>query len=218
MGEHGACLVPDKATILTHCNAGALATAGWGTALGVIYAAAEQGKDIHVYADETRPLMQGARLTSWELQRRGIHVTVICDVAAATVLRDHKVDCVITGADRIAANGDVANKIGTYGVAILAQAHNVPFYVAAPTSTVDLDLASGDLIPIEERAAGEITEGFGRRTVPEGVGVFNPAFDVTPNHLVSAIITEHGIARLPYCDVLQAWGKATPSAVETASS
>ena len=213
MGEHGACLVPDNATILTHCNAGALATAGWGTALGVIYAAAEQGKNIHVFADETRPLMQGARLTSWELQRHGIRVTVICDVAAATVLRDHKVDCVITGADRIAANGDVANKIGTYGVAILAQAHDIPFYVAAPTSTVDLELASGDLIPIEERAACEITEGFGRRTVPAGVDVFNPAFDVTPHHLVSAIITEHGIARMPYGDILQAWGKATPSTV-----
>jgi methylthioribose-1-phosphate isomerase len=216
MGQHGASLLPDNATILTHCNAGALATAGTGTALGVIYAAAEQGKNIHVYADETRPLLQGARLTAWELQRRGVRVTVICDVAAATVLRGRKVDCVITGADRIAANGDVANKIGTYGVAILARAHNIPLYVAAPTSTVDLDLASGDLIPIEERASHEITEGFGRRTVPEGVDVFNPAFDVTPHDLVSAIITEHGIARMPYGDTLRVWGKAIPAAAEDA--
>ncbi len=211
LGEHGAALLPDDATVLTHCNAGSLATAGWGTALGVIYAAAEQGKRVRVFADETRPLLQGARLTAWELQRRGIDVTVICDVAAASVLRDHRIDCVITGADRIAANGDVANKIGTYGVALMARAHDVPFYVAAPTSTVDLELASGDLIPIEERAAHEITEGFGRRTVPAGVRVFNPAFDVTPHHLVSAIITEHGVARTPYDNVLQAWGKAIPA-------
>lgn len=208
LGTHGAELLPDNVTILTHCNAGALATAGWGTALGVIYAAVAAGKNVHVFADETRPLLQGARLTAWELQRRGVNVTVICDVAAATVLRDHNVDCVITGADRIAANGDVANKIGTYGVALMAHAHNIPFYVAAPTSTVDLDLARGDLIPIEERGAHEVTELFGRRTVPNGVAVFNPAFDVTPNDLVSAIITEHGVARAPYDATLTAWGRA----------
>jgi methylthioribose-1-phosphate isomerase len=217
LGEHGANLLRDGATVLTHCNAGALATGGWGTALGIIYAAVEQGKEIRVYADETRPLLQGARLTSWELQRRGVDVTVICDVATASVLRDRGVDCVITGADRIAANGDVANKIGTYGVALLARAHHIPFYVAAPTSTVDLDLASGDLIPIEERAASEITEGFGRRTVPEGVAVFNPAFDVTPHDLVSAIITEHGTARAPFEDTLRTWGRAVPAALETAT-
>ena len=217
LGEHGANLLRDGATVLTHCNAGALATGGWGTALGIIYAAVEQGKEIRVYADETRPLLQGARLTSWELQRRGVDVTVICDVATASVLRDRGVDCVITGADRIAANGDVANKIGTYGVALLARAHHIPFYVAAPTSTVDLDLASGDLIPIEERAASEITEGFGRRTVPEGVAVFNPAFDVTPHDLVSAIITEHGIAHAPFEDILRTWGRAVPAALETAT-
>ncbi len=215
LGAHGADLLPDGATVLTHCNAGALATGGWGTALGVIYAAVEQGKQIRVYADETRPLLQGARLTSWELHRHGVDVTVICDVATASVLRDRAVDCVITGADRIAANGDVANKIGTYGVALLARAHDIPFYVAAPTSTVDLDLASGDLIPIEERADSEITESFGRRTVPEGVAVFNPAFDVTPHDLVSAIITEHGTAHAPFDDALCAWGRAVPAALET---
>ena len=213
LGEHGASLLPEEATILTHCNAGALATAGWGTALGVVYAAVEQGKKIHVYADETRPLLQGARLTAWELQRRGVEVTVICDVAAASVLRDRSVDCVITGADRIAANGDVANKIGTYGVALLAQAHDIPFYVAAPTSTVDLDLAAGDQIPIEERSATEVTQGFGCRTVPEGVSVFNPAFDMTPNELISAIVTEYGIARAPFGDTLRNWGRAVPAAI-----
>jgi methylthioribose-1-phosphate isomerase len=211
LGDHGAALLPDGATVLTHCNAGALATGGQGTALGVIYAAVNQGKRIAVFADETRPLLQGARLTAWELQRAGVDVTVICDVAAATVLRDRGVDCVITGADRIAANGDVANKIGTYGVALMARAHGIPFYVAAPTSTVDLDLPAGDAIPIEERAAGEVTEGFGRRTVPEGVAVYNPAFDVTPNELVTAIITEHGVARAPYDETLRAWGRAVPA-------
>jgi methylthioribose-1-phosphate isomerase len=211
MGEHGAALLEDGFTVLTHCNAGALATAGWGTALGVIYAAVEAGKRIRVIADETRPLLQGARLTAWELQRRGVDVTVICDGAAASVLRGVGVDCVITGSDRIAANGDVANKIGTYGVALMAHAHGIPFYVAAPTSTVDLDVASGDLIPIEERDAAEITAGFGRVTVPDGVQVYNPAFDVTPNDLVSAIITEHGVARAPYDEALQAWGRAVPA-------
>ncbi len=202
IGEHGAALLEDGFTVLTHCNAGALATAGWGTALGVVYAAAESGKSIHVYAGETRPLLQGARLTSWELQRRGVEVTVICDGAAATVLRDRGVDCVITGSDRIAANGDVANKIGTYGLALMARANGIPLYVAAPTTTLDLELASGDRIPIEERSPEEITNGFGRATVPEGVAVYNPAFDVTPHELVSAIITEHGIARPPYAGSL----------------
>ncbi len=216
LGHHGADLLPDDATVLTHCNAGALATAGWGTALGVIYAAVAQGKKVRVYADETRPLLQGARLTAWELQRRGVDVTVICDVAAATVLRDRHVDCVITGADRIAANGDVANKIGTYGVALMAHAHNIPFYVAAPTSTVDLELASGDLIPIEERAAAEVAEFSGRQTVPVGVPVFNPAFDVTPNALVSAIITEHGVVQTPYGDALRSWGRPRPCIAEDA--
>ena len=206
IGEHGAALLEDGFTVLTHCNTGALATAGWGTALGVVYAAAESGKRIHVYAGETRPLLQGARLTAWELQRRGIEVTVICDGAAAAVLRDRGVDCVITGSDRIAANGDVANKIGTYGLALLARARGVPLYVAAPTTTLDLELASGGLIPIEERPPGEITNGFGRATVPEGVAVYNPAFDVTPHELVSAIITEHGIARPPYAGRLPGQG------------
>ena len=202
IGEHGAALLADGCTVLTHCNAGALATAGWGTALGVVYAAAEAGKSIHVYAGETRPLLQGARLTSWELRRRGVEVTVICDGAAASVLRDRGVDCVITGSDRIAANGDVANKIGTYGLALMARANGIPLYVAAPTTTVDPELPSGDRIPIEERDPGEITNGFGRATVPEGVAVYNPAFDVTPHELVSAIITEHGVARPPYAGTL----------------
>ena len=206
IGEHGAALLEDGFTVLTHCNAGALATAGWGTALGVVYAAAESGKSIHVYAGETRPLLQGARLTSWELQRRGVEVTVICDGAAATVLRDRGVDCVITGSDRIAANGDVANKIGTYGLALMARANGIPLYVAAPTTTLDLELASGDDIPIEERAPEEITNGFGRATVPAGVAVYNPAFDVTPNELVSAIVTEHGISRPPYAGRLPGQG------------
>ena len=202
IGEHGAALLEDGATVLTHCNAGALATAGWGTALGVVYAAAESGKQVHVYAGETRPLLQGARLTSWELQRRGVAVTVICDGAAGAVLRDRGIDCVITGSDRIAANGDMANKIGTYGLALMARARGIPLYVAAPTTTVDPELATGDRIPIEERAPEEITNGFGRATVPEGVAVYNPAFDVTPHELVSAIITEHGISRPPYAGSL----------------
>ncbi|MCY3737460.1 MAG: S-methyl-5-thioribose-1-phosphate isomerase [Gemmatimonadaceae bacterium] len=207
IGEHGAALLEDGDTVLTHCNAGALATAGWGTALGVVYAAAESGKRVHVYAGETRPLLQGARLTSWELQRRGIAVTVICDGAAGAVLRDRGVDCVITGSDRIAANGDVANKIGTYGLALMARARGIPLYVAAPTTTVDPELATGDRIPIEERAPEEISNGFGRATVPEGVSVYNPAFDVTPHELVSAIITEHGISRPPYAGSLPGPGK-----------
>ena len=211
MGMHGADLIRDGSTILTHCNAGALATAGWGTALGVIYAAAGQGKTLRVYADETRPLLQGARLTAWELSQANVDVTVLCDGAAASLFAAGEIDAVIVGSDRIAANGDVANKIGTLGVAILAQQFDVAFYVAAPTSTVDLELASGDLIPIEQRAASEVTEGFGRRTVPDGVQVYNPAFDVTPHRWISAIITEHGVARAPFEPTLREWGTAIPA-------
>ncbi|MEX0716780.1 MAG: S-methyl-5-thioribose-1-phosphate isomerase [Planctomycetaceae bacterium] len=195
IGRFGAGLLEDDSGVLTHCNAGGLATAGDGTALSVIFAAAAAGKRLHVYADETRPLLQGARLTMWELQQRGIPCTVICDSAAAWVMREGRVRAVVTGADRIAANGDVANKIGTYSVALAARAHGIPFHVAAPSSTFDLALASGDDIPIEQRAAEEITQGFGRRTAPENVVAYNPAFDVTPAELVSAIVTERGIVR-----------------------
>lgn len=193
IGRHGATLIPQGAGVLTHCNAGGLATAGDGTALAVIFAAAAQGKQIHAFADETRPLLQGARLTVWELQQRGVPSTLICDSAAATVMRSGRIQAVVTGADRIAANGDSANKIGTYSVALLARAHGIPFYIAAPSSTFDLSLADGSRIPIEERAAEEVTHGFGRATAPAGVHVFNPAFDVTPAELIAAIITERGI-------------------------
>ncbi|MFP4058236.1 MAG: S-methyl-5-thioribose-1-phosphate isomerase [Candidatus Brocadiia bacterium] len=193
IGRHGARRVPDPAGVLTHCNAGALATADYGTALGVLYAAHEQGKRLHVYADETRPLLQGARLTTWELMQAGIDVTLICDNMAAQVLREGKVDLVVVGADRIAANGDTANKIGTYGLAILAREHGVPFYVAAPVSTFDLSLPSGEAIPIEERGAEEVTCGFGRTTAPDAVHVYSPAFDVTPARYITAIITERGL-------------------------
>ncbi|HYV85091.1 MAG TPA: S-methyl-5-thioribose-1-phosphate isomerase [Patescibacteria group bacterium] len=198
MGRHGAALVPDRGRILTHCNAGALATAGYGTALGVVRAAVEAGKKVAVFADETRPFLQGARLTAWELHRDGIPVTVLADGMAGHLFQKGSVDLCIVGADRIAANGDVANKIGTYQVAVLAGAHGVPFYVAAPTTTVDLTLATGASIPIEERSAAEMTHVAGRRMVPDGVPVIHPAFDVTPNRLVTAIVTEHGIARPPY--------------------
>lgn len=193
LGKHGAELLEDGSSILTHCNTGALATADFGTALGVVFAAHAQGKKIHVYADETRPLLQGARLNTWELMNEGINVTLICDNTAAFVMQQGKVDCVILGADRIAANGDTANKIGTYSVAVIAEKHKVPFYVAAPFSTIDFDLENGSQIPIEERAAAEVTEGFGRRTAPEGTKVYSPAFDVTPNELITAIITEKGV-------------------------
>lgn len=193
IGRHGAELLADGQGVLTHCNAGALATAGDGTALSVFFAAAAAGKKLHVFADETRPLLQGARLTTWELTRRGIQTTLICDSMAGWVMREGKVQAVVTGADRIAANGDAANKIGTYSVAQLAHAHGIPFYVAAPSSTFDMSLSTGDEIPIEERAAEEITHGFGTRTAPEGVGVYNPAFDVTPAKLIAAIITERGL-------------------------
>jgi len=197
IGLNGAGLIADGATILTHCNAGGLATADYGTALAVIFAAHEGGKRISVYADETRPLLQGARLTTWELMQAGIDVTLICDNMAGLVMKQGKVDCVIVGADRIAANGDTANKIGTYSVAVLAKAHRVPFYVAAPLSTFDLSLPSGDRIPIEERGADEVTQGFGRRIAPEGVKTYCPAFDVTPAKYIAAIITEEGIIKKP---------------------
>ena len=195
LGRHGAELLADGQGVLTHCNAGGLATAGYGTALAVIFAAVESGKRLHVYVDETRPLLQGARLTAWELQQRGIEATLICDSMAAVVMRQRRVQAVITGADRIAANGEVANKIGTYGLALLAAAHKIPFYVAAPTSTFDLSLQSGDEIPIEQRDPREITHGFGCQTAPEGIDVYNPAFDVTPAELVGAIICERGVIR-----------------------
>jgi len=195
IGRHGAELLSDGQGVLTHCNAGGLATADYGTALAVFFAAQEAGKTLHIYADETRPLLQGARLTTWELQHRGIDVTLICDSMAAQVMREGRVQAVIVGADRIAANGDTANKIGTYGVALLAAAHGIPFYVAAPSSTFDLSLASGDGIPIEHRDPREITHGFGRQTAPDGVKAYNPAFDVTPARLIAAFITERGVFR-----------------------
>ncbi|MGE5569516.1 MAG: S-methyl-5-thioribose-1-phosphate isomerase [Rhodospirillales bacterium] len=203
IGRHGAELIPDGKTVLTHCNAGALATAGYGTALGVIRAAVAAGKKIDVFADETRPFLQGARLTVWELIRDGIPATLITDNMAGHFLKAGRIGCVVVGADRIAANGDVANKIGTYSVAVLARENGVPFYVAAPVSTLDLTLASGDLIPIEQRPAQEVTHVFGVPIAPEGVPVENPAFDVTPNRYVTAIITERGIARPPYTESLK---------------
>jgi methylthioribose-1-phosphate isomerase len=198
MGRHGATLMPNSGGVLTHCNAGALATAGYGTALGVIRAAVEQGKKIHVYADETRPFLQGSRLTAWELMKDGIPTTVISDNMAGSMMKQGKIEAIVVGADRIAANGDVANKIGTYTVAVLAKEHGIPFYVAAPISTVDLNTPDGSKIPIEERSAKEVTHIAGRQMVPDGVSVENPAFDVTPARYVAAIITENGIARAPY--------------------
>jgi methylthioribose-1-phosphate isomerase len=198
IGRNGASLVPDGKTVLTHCNAGALATAGYGTALGVIRAAVESGKHIDVFADETRPFLQGARLTAWELQQDSIPTTLITDNMAGHFLHSGRIGCVVVGADRIAANGDVANKIGTYSVAVLAKENNVPFYVAAPISTLDFTLASGDEIPIEQRPAAEVTHVFGVAVAPEHIRVENPAFDVTPARYVTAIITERGIARAPY--------------------
>jgi methylthioribose-1-phosphate isomerase len=203
IGRHGAPLVPDGKTVLTHCNAGALATAGFGTALGVIRAAVQSGKNIDVFADETRPFLQGARLTAWELQRDGIETTLITDNMAGHFLKSGRIGCVVVGADRIAGNGDVANKIGTYSVAVLAHENKVPFYVAAPISTLDLTLHSGEQIPIEERAAKEVTHVQGVHMAPDGIKVANPAFDVTPNRYVSAIITERGVARAPYTESLR---------------
>jgi len=203
IGKHGRALIPDGARILTHCNAGALATAGYGTALGVIRAAREAGKNIRVIADETRPLLQGARLTAWEMLREHIPVTLITDNMAGYLMATQKADLIIVGADRIAANGDVANKIGTYGLAVLSKAHNLPFYVAAPLSTIDMSLSSGAEIPIEERDHAEITHLDGKPVAPPGVEAWNPAFDVTPHRLVTAIITENGIVYPSYKDNLE---------------
>ena len=204
MGRHGATLMPASGGVLTHCNAGALATAGYGTALGVIRAAVEQGKKIHVYADETRPFLQGARLTAWELMKDGIPTTVISDNMAGAMMKQGKIEAIVVGADRIAANGDVANKIGTYTVAVLAKEHGIPFYVAAPISTVDLDTSDGSKIPIEQRNAKEVTHIGGKQMVPDGVEIENPAFDVTPAKYIAAIITERGVARAPYTASLRA--------------
>src|SRR5258708_9056976 len=198
MGRHGATLMPASGGVLTHCNAGALATCGYGTALGVIRAAVEQGKNIHVFADETRPFLQGSRLTAWELMKDGITTPVISDNLAGAMMKQGKIDAVVVGADRIAANGDVANKIGTYTVAVLAKEHGIPFYVAAPFSTVDLETPDGSGIPIEQRDTKEVTHIAGRQMVPTGVEVENPAFDVTPAKYVTAIVTEKGTARPPY--------------------
>src|SRR5205823_8061002 len=204
IGRAGAALIRDGSGVLTHCNAGGLATADYGTALAVLFSAAEQGRRFQVFVDETRPLLQGARLTAWELQQRGLDTVLICDSMAAQVMKEGRVHSVIVGADRIAANGDTANKIGTYGVALLAQAHGIPLYVAAPSSTFDLSLPSGDAIPIEQRDPREVTHGFGRQTAPEGVQVYNPAFDVTPAHLIAAIITENGLIRPVNADTIRA--------------
>jgi methylthioribose-1-phosphate isomerase len=207
MGKHGATLMPASGGVLTHCNAGALATCGYGTALGVIRAAVEAGKKIHVYADETRPFLQGSRLTAWELMKDGIQTTVISDNMAGVMMMQGKIGAIVVGADRIAANGDVANKIGTYTVAILAKEHGVPFYVAAPISTVDLATSDGGKIPIEQRNSKEVTHFAGKQVAPEGVGVENPAFDVTPAKYVTAIITERGVARAPYEESLKRLAK-----------
>jgi methylthioribose-1-phosphate isomerase len=203
MGAFGGALLPQEGGVLTHCNAGALATCGYGTALGVIRSAVEQGKNIHVFADETRPFLQGARLTAWELMADGIPTTVICDNMAASLMRAGRIQAVVVGADRIAANGDFANKIGTYNVAILAKEHGIPFYVAAPWSTIDTATITGDAIPIEERSAIEVTHHGGKQLTPHGVGICNPAFDVTPAKYVTAIITERGVLRAPYIDSLK---------------
>lgn len=204
MGAFGGELLPAVGGVLTHCNAGALATCGYGTALGVIRSAVEQGKHIHVYADETRPFLQGARLTAWELMADGIPTTVICDNMAASLMRAGKIKAVVVGADRIAANGDFANKIGTYNVAILAKEHDIPFYCAAPWSTIDMETPTGDAIPIEERNPVEVTHHGGRQLTPHGVGICNPAFDVTPAKYVTAIITERGVLRAPFAESLRA--------------
>jgi methylthioribose-1-phosphate isomerase len=203
MGRHGATLMPSSGGVLTHCNAGALATAGYGTALGVIRAAVEQGKKIHVYADETRPFLQGSRLTAWELMKDGIPTTVISDNMAGAMMKQGKIGAIVVGADRIAANGDVANKIGTYTVAVLAKEHGIPFYVAAPISTVDLETPDGSGIPIEQRSSKEVSHIAGKQMVPDGVQIENPAFDVTPAKYVAAIITERGVAKAPYIESLK---------------
>lgn len=203
MGRHGAVLLPSTGAVLTHCNAGALATCGYGTALGVIRAAVESGKKLQVYADETRPFLQGARLTAWELMKDNIPTTLISDNMAGAMMRQGKIGAVIVGADRIAANGDVANKIGTYMVAVLAKEHGIPFYVAAPWSTIDMETPDGSQIPIEQRSSREVTHFGGKQIAPNGVKVENPAFDVTPNQYVTAIITERGVAKAPYSESLK---------------
>ena len=203
IGEHALTLLPEPASILTHCNAGALATAGIGTALAAVHLAVEQGRHVRVFADETRPALQGSRLTAWELLRAGVDVTVIADSVAATVMRQGKVDLVIVGADRIAANGDVVNKVGTYPLAVLARHHDLPFYVAAPSTSIDFKLSTGAAIPIEERSGDEVRRGFGKLTAPDNVPVFAPAFDLTPAELITAIITERGIHRPPYDESLR---------------
>ena len=203
MGAYGAELMPGEGGVLTHCNAGALASCGYGMALGVIRSAVERGKKIMVYADETRPFLQGSRLTAWELMADHIPTTVICDNMAASLMRQGKIQAVVVGADRIAANGDTANKIGTYNVAILAREHGIPFYVAAPWSTIDLATATGDQIPIEERPAKEVTHYAGKQVTPDGVGISNPAFDVTPAKYIAAIVTERGVLRAPYTEALK---------------
>jgi methylthioribose-1-phosphate isomerase len=208
MGRNGAVLLPSSGSILTHCNAGALATAGYGTALGVIRAAVESGKQLHVYADETRPFLQGSRLTAWELMKDGIPTTLIADNMAGHIMSQGKVQAVVVGADRIAANGDTANKIGTYSVAILAKEHGIPFYVAAPFSTVDLETPDGSKIPIEERNALEVTHLAGKQVAPTGVDVRNPAFDVTPAKYITAIITERGVAKAPFSEALRSLSQA----------
>ncbi len=204
LGQFGAELMPQKGTVLTHCNAGALAACGYGSALGVIRAAVERGQQIDVFADETRPYLQGARLTAWELMKDNIPTTVLCDNMSAHLMKGGRIQAVIVGADRIAANGDTANKIGTYGVSILAKEHGIPFYVAAPWSTIDVNTAHGDLIPIEQRAASEVTHSNGKQMTPTGVGIENPAFDVTPAKYITAIITERGILRAPFSESIAA--------------
>ncbi|MBP7830108.1 MAG: S-methyl-5-thioribose-1-phosphate isomerase [Kiritimatiellae bacterium] len=210
IGRHGVSLLKDGCTVLTHCNAGGLATAEYGTALAPVYLAREQGWKISVFADETRPLLQGARLTAWELMQAGVDVTLICDNMAASVMATGKIHAILVGADRIAANGDTANKIGTYSLAVLAAAHEIPLYVLAPTTTFDLTIPDGRHIPIEHRAAEEVTEGLGRRTAPRGVKVHSPAFDVTPAGLIRAIVCERGIARSPYEKSLAALWRGKP--------
>jgi len=204
IGRYGAELLADGDGVLTHCNAGGLATSEYGTALSVFFTAQDTGKNLHVFVDETRPLLQGSRLTAWELHQRGIDATLICDSMAGQVMREGHIRAVITGADRIAANGDTANKIGTYSVAVLAAAHEIPFYVAAPSTTFDLSIESGEEIPIEQRASEEITQGFGKQTAPDGIGVYNPAFDVTPARLIRGIITEHGVIQPVSRETIQA--------------
>jgi len=214
IGVHGGSLMPDEGGVLTHCNAGALATCGYGTALGVIRGAVEAGKQVHVYADETRPFLQGARLTAWELMEDGIPTTVICDNMSAALMRQGLIQAVVVGADRIAANGDAANKIGTYSVAILAKEHGIPFYVAAPWSTIDRATLTGDAIPIEERSAVEVTHHGGKQLTPHGVGIRNPAFDVTPAKYITGIITERGVLRAPYEQSLEAMEASYLAAAE----